>query len=182
MMKIKRATMFIFLITMLTACAGKYFVRPSENLIQLGKTTEEQVIAEMGNPQETSWSEKNDKRIKIIFYIYINPPLSKAAVFYFTDGILVGHYLDSNFSEDSTDFDMTNATKIVENESTRQNVETVLGKPSGEFIFPMAKYPGGYTLLYQYKNPKVIKKAFIEIDEKGIVRDFGVKFEPRDKK
>lgn len=186
-MNIVRTTLLVLVIIVLTACgvAGKKFVRPSGNLIQVGKTTENQVIAAMGDPVQSHWGKRSGKKIKINIYAYVVVPGAEAigrdAVFYFLDGVLVGYYFSSAFADETTDFDITRVGNIVENESKRQDVESILGKPAGEAIFPFPDYPEGRVLLYRFDGPMGSKEADFELDKDGIVRHFRVEVIPKKK-
>lgn len=181
-MKIAQTSLLFFLVALLAACSGRYFVRPPEGLIKLGKTTEDEVIAAMGDPLKSEWGERLGKKIKMIGYIYVIVPhreaISRAVFFYFVDGVLVGHYFCSEFAGESTDFDLTRIGNIVENQSTRRDVEAALGKPSGEAIYPMLDDPEGRMLEYRYYGERFSKEAFFEIDKDGIVRHFTVEVTP----
>lgn len=84
---------------------------------------------------------------------------SKGAAFYGVEGKmrylsylfyndkLVGIEKSSRFDEDSTDFDVDKA-KTIKNGMTRQQVVGILGNPSGEFIYPIAKNPGDTGIAY----------------------------------
>jgi len=174
--------LLLIVITILTACTATYstnrenFVRPWGDLIQLGKTTEKQVIAVMG---ETYFLDQrarleDGRKCKMLIYTHtgekFNPQTGdeqKVAFFTFMDGVLVNHGFVSNFPEDSTDFDLSKVDNIVENKSTRQDVENLLGKPTGEAIYPFLQNPELRRLSYQsYSRPTV----HIEIDKDDIVR------------
>lgn len=186
-MNIVRNVLLILVMTALTACgvAGKKFVRPSGDLIQLGKTTENQVIAAMGDPVSSDWGERRGKKIKIMMYIYVSMPgsvaLNRGAFFYFSDEVLVGHYFTSDFSNESTDFDLTKLSNIVEGKSTRRDVEAALGEPAGEAIYPFLDDKKGRLLWYKYYGPMGDKNADFELDKDGIVRHFSVKVIPKKK-
>ena len=182
MKNIVRTTLLIFVITVLGACTGKNFVRPSADLIQFGRTTEDQVIAVMGNPQYSqSGKMHGGKNVKMLFYGYDAKPgivqFGKTAAFFFTDGVLVGHVFESDFPDESTDFDLTKVGNIVENVSTRKDVESILGKPSGESIYPTVEDPEGRRLVYRFTGQNVNKDARFEIDKEGIVRHITVELE-----
>jgi len=172
----------IILITILTACVTystnkENFVRPWGDLIQLNKTTEKQVIAVMGETYVLGdMSFEDGRKCKMLVYTHTgekyNPQTGdeqKTAVFEFMDGVLVGHWFVSNFPEDSTDFDLTKVENIVENESTRQDVENLLGKPSGEEIYPLLQNPELRNIIYSSLSP-TIPTVVIKIDKTDVVR------------
>jgi hypothetical protein len=115
MEKILRITLLILIVILLAACAGRNFVRPSKDIIQLGKTTEQQVVAELGNPYSSKRYEANGNWVYLVYGIVSDFGV-KHAKFYFKDDLLIGYEFSSSFPEDSTDFDLTNADKIIENQ------------------------------------------------------------------
>ena len=111
--------------------------------------------------------------------------VGRIASFWFSDDILVGYGYESSYPADSTDFDESKAALLVKGKSTRQEVEMLLGKPSGLAIYPLVDGRKDTLLLtYHIGTPKmftiVSKKAIITIDESGIVSD--IKLEVEEKK
>lgn len=54
----------------LAGCAGTKFVRPTEAELELGKTTEQQVLARLGKPFQEATGLSNGKAIKTLGYAY----------------------------------------------------------------------------------------------------------------
>jgi hypothetical protein len=183
-MNMARAFFLILLVLSLMACAvsGKDFVRPSGELLQLGKTTEKQVIAAMGDPKSTGQGQRRGKTGKHLMYSYGaasgGEVLYRAAYFYFVDEVLAGYQFTSSFPDESTDFDITKLGDIIEGQSTRENLEAILGPPSGEAMYPFSEDPEGRRIQYWFKGSKVTKHAIIELDKNDVVQRFDVELKP----
>src|SRR5688572_17488633 len=54
----------------LAGCAGTKFARPSESELELGKTTEQQVVARMGKPFQEANGLANGKSTRTLGYAY----------------------------------------------------------------------------------------------------------------
>ena len=176
-MKLARTAFLVIVVAVLTACAEKRFVRPAGELLQLGKTTEDQVVAVMGLSDGLVFEKRNGKDIianSYMNYPFTNKVLRRFAIFYFADGVLVGHMFASDFADESTDFDLTKVGSIVENKSTRQDVEALLGKPAGEAIYPFTSDQEGRVLWYFYVGSTARKSAEFVLDKHDTVRFFSV--------
>ena len=83
---------------------------------------------------------------------------SRYLTYLFYDGKLVGIEKSSRFDEDSTKFDIEKA-KIVKDGETREQVVSLLGQPSGEFLYPIAKNPGDTGIAYY--NVVLMQEPFV---------------------
>lgn len=179
-MNILRITSLSFLVVLLIACAGKQFVKPTAELLELGKTTKNEVLAAMGEPESSSTITVKDHDVVHLFYGYAeafgSKTLGRSASFFFVGNVLVGHQFVSEFPGESTDFDLTKANQIIEKKSTYKDVIVLLGKPTGEAIYPLADNPKGESLTYRYHGDNAHKNVVIELDENRIVQEFSVQF------
>lgn len=177
-----------FSVLLLSGCAGKNFVRPSVDSIQLGKTTQTEISKRMGKPYAAGSMEKNGVMFNTASYAYANTGSStlypgvtgaRSQGFYFHNGVVVGSEFTSSFKEDGTDFDESKLASIKKGETTVDNVVNLLGRPSGEFIFPLTASAQDKALVYLYMqtkgsafNLRFYKKALtIAYNESGIVTD-----------
>lgn len=146
-----------------SGCAGTNFVRPDSGTFALGKSTSAEVAQKMGNPLQNGEMTKNEKLIKVAKYAYAEgagqgtyPGVvpARAITFSFFEDKLVGQEFMSSFKTDSTDFDGTKIPGIVKGKSTRNDVTALLGKPTGEAIYPMIKSKDDSALIYGYSQAK----------------------------
>jgi hypothetical protein len=177
-----RWILIAFIVISLAACAGRQFVRPSKAILNLGMTTEDEVLAEMGEPHSSKEGHFRGEKVKNVFYGYFvsdgSKTLGRAAVFYFVDKVLVGYYFQSEFAGESTDFDITKAGQIAEKASTREDVIVLLGLPSGAAIYPFTDDRNGRVLWYRYSNT-FSKEVDVEIDEDGVVQRVNINIKPK---
>ncbi len=146
----------------LTGCAGTDFKRPDTQSLVLGTSTSSDVVRVMGPPKQTGEALKNDQKIRNFTYVYaeaggaaapgVTP--ARAMVFSTFDEVLVGQEFVSSFAQDSTNFDDSKIPAIVKGKSTRADVVALLGKPSGEYLYPMVKKRGDTGISYQYNQVK----------------------------
>ena len=170
----------------LCSCAGTDFVRPDPALLRNGETTYTQAAQKLGKPFREGTMQKNDQLIKTLSYAYASAggkPLHDGAIaaralgLYFYNDVLVGHEFVSSWAEDNTDFDESKVDKIVKGKTTQAELQQVLGKPSGYYIYPMIKSKEGDAAVYVYSdvqgsmfNRKVFRKTLaVTFDNKGVV-------------
>lgn len=186
------ARLSLVVLTALTlgACAaGRDFARPGPADLVLGKATSVELTQRLGStPQQQGTSQKNGEEVTSMSYAYAHggqAPLvagvtpSRGINLHFQKGILVGHEFLSSFAADASDFDETKVSQLQKGKTTRVEVEGVMGKPTGEYIFPMIKDPTGSGLFYGYTqvkgsafNMKLHRKILIvTLDKAGVVSD-----------
>jgi hypothetical protein len=177
---------FISIALLLNACAGKNFVRMTDESLVLGKTTQGQIKAALGKPYRTGVVTKNEKQLTTATYAYaasggkaaakgVTPARSQG--FYFLDSILVGHEFTSSWQEDSTDFDSAKVAEIKKGKTTRAEVVKLLGNPGGMYIYPLIPNKNEEASTYLYGqtsgtafNLKFYQKLLVvSFDPKGIV-------------
>jgi len=173
---------------MLAGCAGREFVRPQSESLSLGKTSYEEILAKYGEPRRTGTVLRNNISVKTISYSHaVAVPFStklssRALVFSFQDGVLVGYDYASSFSEDKGENDISEEkVKQLKKGDERSRVISLFGRPGGEFIFPLVEKKGTtvmkYTFLDTYRIPfafttRVTQKVLsIVLDSNGIVTD-----------
>jgi hypothetical protein len=164
MFKTLKLFTIISILIFLSGCAGKNFVRPTQETFKLGKTTYSQVVQQLGKPEKEGTLRQNNKDLKSIMYIYaaligedaleegVTP--GRAMVYYFLDNILVGEQFVSSFKSDNSNFDDTKIAAIVKGKTTRSQVVQLLGRPSGSYIIPLVKTTTGEAFGYSYSTLK----------------------------
>jgi hypothetical protein len=179
-----RFLIVISTITSLYGCAGRDFVRPDAQGLKNRETTYAQVLASMGQPRQEGSVIKNEKTVKTASYAYASlggKPLhegvtaARAASLYFYNDTLVGHEFISSWADDHTDFDETKIDRIVKGKTTRSEVLTLLGKPSGYYVYPLIKSPTGEATVHAYLEVRGFtpfrKLLIVTFDAGGIVTD-----------
>lgn len=178
----------LVLVFVLSGCAGKDFVRPDSQQLILGKSSQTDILKLMGEPYKTGEVLKNNERIKNLHYAYAStggeskyPGVIPARGLTFStfNDQMVGQEFVSSFAADITDFDDSKITQIIKGKTTRSEVIALLGKPSGEAIYPMIKDKNGTAIVYGYNHVKgsafnlqfYAKLLIVSFDTKQIVTD-----------
>ena len=174
-------------------CAGRDFVRPSSDSLQVGKTTYAEIVARFGSPYHEGTMLKNEQIVKTISYAYSTKLGERSAVSgvtpvramgcYFVDLVLVGHEFTSSFEKDHTNFDETKITQIKKGETTQAQVIALVGQPTGSYIFPLVQRKDEKGLVYVYTQTRVEEIPFarkikqyrkvlvVSVGENGVVTD-----------
>jgi outer membrane protein assembly factor BamE (lipoprotein component of BamABCDE complex) len=146
---------------LLAGCAGTKFVRPADSELELGKTTEQQVMARMGTPFQQATGVTNGKATRTLGYAYAsmggqakNPGVTpvNALTLVFHEGKLVSKSYLSNLKEDATDFDGSKAVAVESGKTTMAQVKAMFGPAPGEAVYPAIKHPSGRALIYSYQE------------------------------
>jgi len=197
-----RLIVFAFVPFCLSACVttGTNFPMERVQSIELGKTTKQELIGQLGKPErEQVFTPKKDLVGKDIDSTMIMQVLSYAfsdggsndrilpgvtpgrwATIYLVDDIVVGYYAGSSFKADSSDFDTGKAGSIQKNKTTERDVIALFGSPSGRGIYPLASSRTGRSLFYNVvmrnSPPGSItrKDLGVQINAIGVVEDFSV--------
>lgn len=171
-----------------TGCAGSNFTRPAEGELTVGKATKAEVAGRMGDPMQTGELLKNDRKLAQVRYAYaaaggesaypgVTPARSMAFTFF--NDTLTSKQFVSSFKSDSTDFDAAKSQSITKGKTTKQEVISLLGKPSGEAVYPFIKSAGDQAYIYSYVQAKgsvfnmkfYSKVLVISFDDRNIVTD-----------
>lgn len=174
-MSAQKPLLILFLL-LVTGCAGRDFDRPQPGDIVLGKTTQAEVLQRFGTPSRKGTETINGSVVETISYAYaaggaslvggVTPGRSQA--FHFLNGVVVGTVFISSFAADSTDFDAAKANAIAKGVTTRQQVLDLMGKPAGEYMYPMMDRQSDRGLVYSYLelkgtvfNPSISTKRLV---------------------
>ncbi|MES9961034.1 MAG: hypothetical protein ABW089_11400 [Sedimenticola sp.] len=159
MKKTGNLIVLVIVAVLLSACAGRDFVRPDETSLRLNETTYQEILDRFGKPFNEGTQLKNEKNVKIISYAYAsiggkaNSPgitPARAASFYFSDDLLAGYEFISSYKMDNSDFDETRIEQLKKGETTREQVIALIGKPAGRYVHPLIKEKDGYAMIYAY--------------------------------
>lgn len=172
---------------LLAGCAPTDFVKPDAQKIAIGKSTWQDVLAtsdQEHKPTEATLKDNDTgKEIRVMTFSY-----SKGADFwgmiiqshnqnyFFNNNILIGQGYDSSIDNDSTDFDENKVPQIKEGVTTKAQVIALMGNPSGNAIYPMAKAPGDTELMYLYSHARFagiattteVKSLKVSFNQSGI--------------
>ena len=175
------------MVSMVGCSSGTDFKRPDPTTLQLGKTTEREIRERFGEPRREGSLIRNEKRVKTLSYSYaeaapyVEKVSARAATFSLYEGTLVGHDYSSSFSDDKTNFEDSSVDRIKNGKTTSAQVIDLLGTPTGEFIYPLAKLQDGRAYVYSYsrtdKGPfgsslRIQQKTLVvNIDASGLVVD-----------
>lgn len=165
------------------ACsAGSNFVRPTDDKYELGNTTKAQITALMGSPRSKGEIIKNGSTVEFIRYSFGDPtgtPLfegvtpAKNISFFFANDVLVGSDYTSSFKEGTSYFDPLKAKTIKEGMAMTE-VISILGKPGGEYRYPMIEDKEGRAYMYVYSQMRgrLVQNSFLRVegDREGVVR------------
>ena len=138
----------------MTGCAGRDFVRPDQGGLNLGKTTYEDIVQKYGEPLRQNTVTKNGEKMNQIIYAFAQAaPYStylrvRSAEFYFKDNILVGYNYKSSFDEDIVKLDDGKVSSIKQGVTTKAQVISLLGNPTGYYSYPVIKEKDQLALVY----------------------------------
>lgn len=183
-MKLFRIAALVTSVVLLSACSHNY-VRPAADALKLGKSTRDDVIKLVGEPTtRNDRLEANGEQIKSITYFHLEGAKfwgmiipQRTLVYSFLNDVMVGEEFNSSFDEEKTEFQSEKVSTLVKGKSTKADVIALLGKPSGEVIYPLVKDKNGRGLVYAYTvsrhapfvAPTTRYRAFITLDANNVV-------------
>ncbi len=173
---------------LMAACAGRDFTRPQPDTLVLGKTTYEEIVRQFGDPFRKGTALKEGQTVTSISYAFASATAgsgfggvtpARAMGYYFVSGVLVGYEFTSSYPEDRTDFDETKVPRITKGQTTRAQVEELLGHPGGMYTYPLITTRGDTALVYLYTHTRAApfsvnlyqKKLVVSLDPEGRVSD-----------
>ena len=175
----------------MVGCAGTpgiYFVKLETNQLVYGSDTPQSIKQKLGKPYQKENFTRNGKRMKFIRYFYLDEggetgykdvTAKHSQTFYFYKNKLVGHEYSSTWAADSTDFDEFIVGDIKIGTTTIQQVVELIGKPGGEFVYPLVKNELEKAKVYLYQHTKSSasttkyyqKMIIVSYDQNGVVTD-----------
>lgn len=189
-----KASSMIGLILLLTACGGGLsdFVRPDESKIVIGESTSADIVTQLQRePDATGNKLVNNTMLNQLEYAYLvndnatsdTPDEAgfiavKGQMYYLNANVLVGSDYYSTFANDSTKFDVSKITSIVEGKSTKSDVIKLLGRPSIVMVQPMISKDSIGAIGYHYRTMNLgtpgklrttVDRLVVEYDKKNIV-------------
>ncbi len=135
------ALFLVFFLTTGCASTGKQFNYQRWSELELGKTTEADTRSLLGTPMNTSTLSNEDGTYSVLRFQYVKANVvtgvaSRVLIAEFKDGVLNSFAYNSGFPEDSTDFDIEASQGVRVGKSTVDDVERIVGKPTGKARCP----------------------------------------------
>jgi hypothetical protein len=157
-MKTIRVILLATALIVLSGCAAPSFVKPAPDKLSLGKSTREDIIQSVGNPPPAqSDATVNSEKVQLLNYAHGENPKfwgfiieHRNLTYTVFDNIMVGEEYNSTYDNESTEFDTDKIPSIEKGKSTRADVIALLGKPSGEVLYPLVADKKGRGLVYAY--------------------------------
>lgn len=164
----KKIVAALLLVSLLAACArGREFVKPENDAIVLGSTTYDQVVESHGRPRSSGTITRNGVSLRTLTYSrsvavpYTTRLSVKVLTFVFQGDTLVSYDYVSSFAEEKDDVNLDEEkVKQIATGDKKSKVLEILGKPTGEAIYPTAAKGGSlfrYTYLRTYRIPFVAR-------------------------
>ena len=158
---------------------GTDFSRPDPATFTLGQTTEQEIRARFGKPAGQAITRVGDRLVTTLRYAYAEARSTvvpaRSMVYSFHEGRLVGFDYSSSFAADQTAFDESFVKRIKRGETTRAEVLDLVGKPTGQFIYPSsyATTPGRHADVYGYsRSEKLPSGVTLETTTKVLIITF----------
>ena len=158
---------------------GADFGRPDPASFTLGQTTEQEIQARFGKPDGRATARVGDKLVTTLRYAYAEARSTVVPVrtmaYAFHEGRLVGFDYMSSFAADQTGFDELTVKRIKRGETTRAEVLALVGKPTGQFVYPSsyATTPGRRADVYSHsRSEKLFSGVTLETTTKVLTITF----------
>ncbi len=189
-MKSIRIVAVVAALVVLSGCATN-FVRPASEKLTLGKSTSADITGLVGSPTAQDANVvMNGEKAKVLTYYYndgakfwglIIPQRTLTYTIY--NDTMVGEVFNSTMEGESTEFEGKKASSIQKGISTKSDVIALLGKPSGEVLYPVIKDKNGRGMVYAYSYARFAGMLtsynnyllVVSIDDKNIVTDVSYK-------
>ncbi len=149
----------ILLAVLAGACLlGADFGRPDPASFTLGQTTEAEIRARFGKPAGETAARVGGKLVTTLRYAYAEARSIAVPVrtmsYALHEGRLVGFDYMSSFAADQTAFDELALKRIKRGETTRTETLDLVGKPTGQFMYPSfyATAPGRRADVYSHSR------------------------------
>ncbi len=149
---------FALAVALLVSACTQPLARPTPGILSLGNSHYADVVRLFGKPtfRNNNVTINHEKVRTVDYYTYRfpktvldNSPHRYLHCTFFND-LLVGEEYNSSYQEDSTWFDASKAQTLLIGKSTRADVISALGAPSGEILYPLVRDRSGRGLVYWY--------------------------------
>ncbi len=188
----KKILLLTMVILLFAGCAtvGRNFSLENVSELVLRETTKSDAKFLFGEPNSLTASSNNDGDIEVMNYVYASGSLASATArvlfLEFKENKLNAYVYNSGFKEDETIFNYDSKDNIVRNSSTKEDVLSIMGAPSGKALYPTSfkDYPEDHedvseVWTWSYTSPSdgldtsTIKSQSVNVffDDKGIVME-----------
>jgi outer membrane protein assembly factor BamE (lipoprotein component of BamABCDE complex) len=174
-----------------THTTGRDFPRPEAAGLIPGKTVKNEVIAVYGIPDSQTSTFNSDfvapatqpksefdaaavgGAYSTIMYNYVQSTIPvaggdvsiKRAIFGFRNDTLIAYNFTSNFPTESSDFDESKLSLIQKGKTTQAEIEAMLGRPTGEAVYPIVLTEGEKKAFY---NHLAVNMATRKVEAKNL--------------
>lgn len=163
--------LFILAVTaILSGCAaGTDFKRMEVSNITLGQTKSVDIVQKMGTPFSTGPMTQNGESFERVTYTYAasngTPAIegvtpARAQSFVFHKDVLVGTDFTSSWMQDTTNFEQAKVKLIQKNKTSISELIKIIGKPGGEYIYPLIENENEKAKVYVYSQVKAFGLQF----------------------
>ena len=147
------------------ATAGKEFSSEGFKQLNIGRTTEKEVLEIFGEPFKRQTRAENNIEYHFLTYSYARATVDAAKGRYldmeFTNGVLNGYLFASDLEGDSTDFDVDAVQKLKEKPAQVNDYVKLLGRPNGELLMPTIMLKKNFGTMPEAVPPANASKATI---------------------
>ena len=192
-MKLIRTFALIGVLAILSGCSATNFVRPASETLTMGKSTSADITKLVGPPSSKNDNvQMNGEKVHLMNYFHLEGasfwglivPQRSLTYTLFND-TMVGEEFNSTFDVEKTEFDGSKAAAIQKGKSTRADVIALMGKPSGEVIYPVIKEKNGIGLVYAYTYARFAGMLtsynnymlVVTLDDQNVVTDVSYKID-----
>jgi hypothetical protein len=184
------ATVLVILVAVGCASVGKNFNYKNRSELRLGVTNRAEAEQLVGKPLKSASISNNDGNFEVLKYVYAHGNLGGAAAramfLEFRNGILNALTYNSGFAEDSTAFDIGSALQVKRGISSKADVLSIMGEPSGKAHCPstlgdfkdmcsdcVEVWAWIYTKKSEGLDTSTIKSRTVKVafDDKGVATD-----------
>jgi hypothetical protein len=193
------AVLCLVLLTAACGSVGRDFPTPANDEMTLGQMTPTEAFKRFGEPFRKSVVassggnlnvQTTDERpaslrpaavegvTQVWTYIYTVSSGSRSMLLTFWNDRLVFYNFASNFSDQSTNFEEGKVSEIRRGSTTYADVVALLGKPSGQGVFPVVATRGHRLVVYQsgksnsQTRTMAFKRLELAVDARDVVVDY----------
>jgi len=165
------------MILLLAGCAARH--EPGN--ILPGTTTHAEIVAQYGAVKGVGMHKLNGIPLYSVSYEFSADHVFPAGVtpahalgLTYKNDVVVGYLFIPSFGQDSPNFDERKISQIVRNATRKADVIALLGKPQGEYIYPLVKGTESRGMVYLFGeagSASAVKRLVVTLGPDGVVTD-----------